>query len=166
MNRLCARGGGQAAKCKAAEHPGPAVHLGLEPTNAGRLSEGLGFFTRPQHPSPSRLRFRMPCHVWPSVLSVLPTACSQHVRSRRTPGFAPRSPPKASLLPGSFSSPPPLLSCRLSLGKGGGELGEHGEEPGGGSRGRRRSFQTSTGQSWQGGSAFPCSPLSSSSSSP
>lgn len=42
------------------------------------------------------------------------------------------------LLPYSLSSPPPRLPCRLSLGKGGGELGEHGEEPGGGYKGGER----------------------------
>lgn len=37
-------------------------------------------------------------------------------------------------MPFSLSSSRPRVLCTLSLGKGGGELGEHREEPGGGNR--------------------------------
>lgn len=158
MNWICARGGVRQPSA-------------LQPSTSGHASgtwackswdvkrRGSASSRVPSTHPPLACDFGCLVTYGPLFLSVLPTACSRHVRSHLTLGFASRSPPKASLLPCSFSSPPPLLSCRLSLGKGGGELGEHGEEPGGGSRGRRGGFQTSTGQRWQGGSASLCLPL-------
>lgn len=104
-----------------------------------RLTKRLEFFTTTRYPSPSRLRHLMPI---PSSCPSAPFSSPHHLLPARSLspqlGFFLCSSPKASLLPFSLSFPPSLLSCRLSLGKGGGELGEHGEEPGEGSRAGER----------------------------
>lgn len=95
---------------------------------------------RIRHPSPSAPPpDAAPPLLPPSAPFCSPTASSQHVhsrlaRSRLSPSLFTQGPP----LPYSLSSPPPGLLRRLSLGRGGGELGQHWEEPGGSSRGGER----------------------------
>lgn len=118
--------GGQGQRSRTPQ-PSPDPPSPFPGNRAERLTKGLVFFTTARHPSPSRLRLLMP------ITSSCPSApfSSPHrlLPARPLPpqlGFFLCSSPKASLLPFSLSSPPSLLSCRLSLGKGEGSLANTG----------------------------------------
>lgn len=100
----------------------------------------------------------IPPLLFPSAPSSSPhrllPARSSPPRSRLSPSVVTQGP----LLPFSLSSPPPRLPCRLSLGKGGGELANAGRSQVEATReGKKEGFPTSTSRCWTGGSASRCS---------
>ena len=117
---------------------------GPSTTHATRIPREQGCASKPRDPSPgaraphdcsthppSRLLFLMPQHLSSlQLLSVLPKASSRNVHLHVALSFPPIG-TQGPLLPFCFSSSRTRLSCTLSLEKGGGELGDLGEEPGG-----------------------------------